>query len=109
MVDFIGLLLGFSFKLCRIAESGQITEEGESEPGLVFDYLRLSHMIDDGSLLPIQAEERERERERMKSTPVICGDHLIPITDCDCLSYMQELKTSAERLIQLAKERESLK
>jgi hypothetical protein len=29
---------------------------------LVFDYLRLSHMIGDGSLLPIQAEEGESER-----------------------------------------------
>ena len=45
----------------------------------------------------------------MKATPVMCGDHLVPITECDCLSYLQELKTSAERLIQLTKEREAMK
>jgi hypothetical protein len=42
-------------------------------------------------------------------TPVICGDHLVPITECDCLTYLQELKTSAERLIQLTREREEMK
>jgi hypothetical protein len=51
---------------------------------------------------------REGEGE-MKSTPVICGDHLVPISDCSCLSYLQELKTSAERLIQLTQEREKMK
>jgi len=45
----------------------------------------------------------------MKAIPIMCGDHLVPITECDCLTYLQELKTSAERLVQLAKERESLK
>lgn len=45
----------------------------------------------------------------MKSTPAICGDHLVPISECDCLSYMRELKTSAERLIQLTQEREKMK
>jgi hypothetical protein len=45
----------------------------------------------------------------MKSTPAICGDHLVPITECDCLDYLRELKTSAERLIQLTKEREEMK
>ena len=45
----------------------------------------------------------------MKATPTICGDHLVPITECDCVNYLQELKTSAERLIQLTKEREQLK
>ena len=44
----------------------------------------------------------------MKSTPVICGDHLVPISECDCLSYMREIATAAERLIQLAKEREEI-
>jgi hypothetical protein len=44
----------------------------------------------------------------MKATPVICGDHLTLITECGCLDYLQELKTSAKRLIQLAKEREEL-
>jgi hypothetical protein len=44
----------------------------------------------------------------MKSTPVICGDHLVPISECDCVNYLQDLMTSAERLIQLAKEREDL-
>jgi hypothetical protein len=38
----------------------------------------------------------------MKSTPAICGDHLVPIRECDCLSYT----SAAERLIQLAQERE---
>lgn len=41
----------------------------------------------------------------MSYTPAFCGDHLVPIDQCDCLSYMREITTSAERLIQLAKER----
>jgi hypothetical protein len=45
----------------------------------------------------------------MKSTPVICGDHLVPISECDCVNYMRELITSAERLVQLTKEREGMK
>ena len=45
----------------------------------------------------------------MKATPVICGDCLIPLSDCaHGANYLQELKTSAERLIKLAKEREDL-
>ena len=44
----------------------------------------------------------------MAYTPVICGDHLVPISECDCVNYLQELKTSAERLVQLTKEREEL-
>ena len=45
----------------------------------------------------------------MKAMPAICGDHLVPISECDCLSYMREIENSAKRLIQLAKEREKLK
>jgi hypothetical protein len=45
----------------------------------------------------------------MKSTPAICGDHLVPITECDCLSYMREITKSAERLVELAKEREAMR
>jgi hypothetical protein len=45
----------------------------------------------------------------MKSTPAICGDHLVPISECDCLSYMREAASAAERLIQLTKEREEMK
>ena len=45
----------------------------------------------------------------MKSTPAICGDHLVPISECDCLSYMKEITSSAERLIQLTQEREKMK
>ena len=44
----------------------------------------------------------------MSYTPAICGDHLVPITECDCLSYMREITRSAERLIELAKEREDI-
>jgi hypothetical protein len=44
----------------------------------------------------------------MKATPSICGDHLVPITECDCLSYMREITRSAERLIELTKEREDI-
>lgn len=44
----------------------------------------------------------------MKATPSICGDHLVPITECDCLSYMREVASAAERLIELAKEREDI-
>jgi len=45
----------------------------------------------------------------MKSIPVICGDHLVPISECDCVNYLKELETSAKRLVQLAKEREGMK
>jgi hypothetical protein len=45
----------------------------------------------------------------MKATPAICGDHLVPISECDCLDYLQEIKWSAERLIQLTQEREEMK
>jgi hypothetical protein len=68
-----------------------------------------------GILLAIAGEgESERSlliRERgrvMKATPAICGDHLVPISECDCLSYMREITRSAERLIELTKEREEL-
>jgi hypothetical protein len=44
----------------------------------------------------------------MKATPAFCGDHLVPITECDCLSYMREIASSAEKLIQLTKERKEL-
>jgi hypothetical protein len=45
----------------------------------------------------------------MSYTPAICGDHLVPISECDCVNYLKELETSAKRLIQLAKEREGMK
>ena len=45
----------------------------------------------------------------MSYTPIICGDHLVPISECDCLNYMKEITRSAERLIELAKEREEMK
>jgi hypothetical protein len=45
----------------------------------------------------------------MKATPAICGDHLTLITECGCLDYLREIESSAKRLIQLTKERESLK
>ena len=65
----------------------------------------------------LQVGERESERsaliidrrESMKATPAFCGDHLVPITECDCLSYMREITRSAERLVQLTKEREEMK
>ena len=41
----------------------------------------------------------------LKSKP-ICGDHLT--SDCVCFDYMREITRSAERLIELAKEREGL-
>lgn len=44
----------------------------------------------------------------MTYTPIYCGDHLTLITECSCGDYLKELKTSAERLVQLAKEREEL-
>lgn len=46
----------------------------------------------------------------MRSTPVMCGDCLILLSDCvHSADYLQELITSAERLVQLTKEREGLK
>jgi hypothetical protein len=45
----------------------------------------------------------------MSYTPAICGDHLVPISECDCLSYMREITKSAEKLIQLTQEREKMK
>jgi hypothetical protein len=44
----------------------------------------------------------------MAYTPTICGDHLVPISECNCLDYMREIASSAERLVQLTKEREEL-
>jgi hypothetical protein len=44
----------------------------------------------------------------MKATPIYCGDHLTLITECGCLDYLKEIASSAERLVQLAKEREEL-
>ena len=44
----------------------------------------------------------------MSYTPIYCGDHLTLITECGCGDYLQELKTSAERLVQLTKERKEL-
>ena len=45
----------------------------------------------------------------MSYTPAICGDHLVPISECNCLDYLREIESSAERLIQLTKEREEMK
>ena len=45
----------------------------------------------------------------MKATPLICGDHLVPISECNCLDYLREIESSAKRLIQLTKEREEMK
>jgi hypothetical protein len=45
----------------------------------------------------------------MKATPVMCGDHLVPISECNCLDYLREIESSAKRLIQLTKEREEMK
>jgi hypothetical protein len=45
----------------------------------------------------------------MKAISVMCGDHLVPISECDCLSYLKEIETSAKRLVQLTKEREGMK
>jgi hypothetical protein len=44
----------------------------------------------------------------MAYTPIYCGDHLTLITECGCGDYLKELKTSAERLVQLTKERKEL-
>ncbi len=37
------------------------------------------------------------------------GTGLVPISECDCLSYMREVASAAERLIELAKEREAMR
>lgn len=44
----------------------------------------------------------------MKAQPIYCGDHLCLITECNCLDYLKEITSSAERLVQLAKEREEI-
>jgi hypothetical protein len=45
----------------------------------------------------------------VKSTPVMCGDCLILLSDCvHSADYLQDLIGSAQRLIQLTKEREIL-
>jgi hypothetical protein len=45
----------------------------------------------------------------MKAKSVMCGDCLIFLSDCvHSADYLQDLMTSAERLIQLTKEREEL-
>ena len=45
----------------------------------------------------------------MSYTPAMCGDHLVPISECNCLDYLREIESSAKRLIQLIKEREEMK
>lgn len=45
---------------------------------------------------------------KLKATPAICGDHLVPISECNCLDYLRDITSAAEKLIQLAKEREEL-
>ena len=42
----------------------------------------------------------------LKAKP-ICGDHLTD--DCVCFDYMREITRSAERLIELTKERKEMK
>jgi len=60
--------------------------------------------------LPLhQRKSKDGGGRVMKATPAICGDHLVPISECDCLSYMREITRSAERLIELAKEREAMR
>ena len=44
----------------------------------------------------------------MKAQSVYCGDHLTLITECGCLDYLKEITSSAERLVQLTKEREEI-
>jgi hypothetical protein len=52
---------------------------------------------------------RERERERDEINTGNLWRSPCPNSECDCLDYLQELKTSAERLIQLTQEREEMK
>ena len=51
--------------LAAYARERERVREGESELGkeLVFDYLRLLHMIGDGSLLLTRVGERAKEKE----------------------------------------------
>ena len=51
--------------------------EGESELGreLVFDYLRLLHMIGDGSLLLTRVGERAKEREYEQDEKTLRREH----------------------------------
>ena len=45
----------------------------------------------------------------MKATPAICGDCLLPIDICaHKIEILEEIRWSAERLIELAKEREEM-
>jgi hypothetical protein len=57
--------------------------EGESELGkeLVFDYLRLSHMIGDGSLLLTRVGERAKEKERVIKIDTIGQEYCLPCAD----------------------------
>jgi hypothetical protein len=46
----------------------------------------------------------------MKATPAICGECLLPISECAHKLYiLDELERDANRLIQLTKEREEMK
>lgn len=45
----------------------------------------------------------------LKAKPAICGDCLLPIDICaHKIEILEEIRWSAERLVQLAKEREEL-
>jgi hypothetical protein len=53
-------------------------------------------------------QKRKRERVELKAKP-ICGDCLLPIDICaHKIEILEEIRWSAERLIELAKEREEL-
>ena len=46
----------------------------------------------------------------MKAKPVYCGDCCTLLSECaHSANYLQELKTSAERLVQLTRERKEMK
>ena len=46
----------------------------------------------------------------MKAKPIYCGDCCTLLSECaHGADYLQELRTSAERLVQLTREREEMK
>ena len=55
-------------------------------------------------------QKRKRKRVELKAKPAICGDCLLPIDICaHKIEILEEIRWSAERLIELAKEREEMK
>jgi hypothetical protein len=62
--------------------------------------------------MEMMAQDLKTTKQERKRNEINTGNlwrSLVPISECDCLDYLREITSSAERLIQLTKEREEMK